>query len=83
MKINSTSDILLFSLNRFNGDLTKNCADISITDNISLNKESFELIGYIVHRGKGLDFGHYVYYIKGIDTWIRANDDTVEGVLPN
>ncbi|MCG8340299.1 MAG: ubiquitin carboxyl-terminal hydrolase [Cytophagales bacterium] len=38
---------------------------------------AYNLVAFVVHIGKTLDFGHYIAYVKRVDKWFRCNDSWV------
>lgn len=74
--LKSTSNYVIFYLNRFQSLTQKNHRSIYIDETISICDELYDNIGIVCHSG-GLSSGHYFSYAKR-DFWYEFNDSVVQ-----
>ncbi|EKX43390.1 hypothetical protein GUITHDRAFT_153256 [Guillardia theta CCMP2712] len=90
--VESCGEYLLICLKRFSfqqssKSFTKERRSVAVPHTFNLStvledgrSEAYELIGAIVHIGRGLESGHYVAYSRVDGAWLEMNDEVVKVV---
>ena len=80
--------VLVIHLSRFRGlhkidSYVRFPAQASIKYKIDNNvyNTQYRITGIVVHKGPSIAQGHYISYVRAGETWFKADDGTITGVL--
>ena len=69
--------LLLIHFKRYSSNGTKNSKLLVVEDSINCGSQTYRLVGFTVHIGARVNYGHIVAYVAKGENMILYNDETV------